>query len=95
MLYSKALVQTCLNRRFILTDRGDLGLAPRTSRVGDVIAGLSVDHGGAPYALHHSDSDGSFKLLGACYIDGHMPGALDGAMRGSEGAICYEWFKIA
>ncbi|KAK7978787.1 hypothetical protein PG988_006277 [Apiospora saccharicola] len=92
--YFKALVQACRSRRFILTDRGDLGLAPRLSRVGDTIAGLSVDHGGVPYALHYNESDDSFKLVGACYIDGHMPGRLDEAIRGSESDIHYEWFKI-
>ncbi|KAK8135094.1 hypothetical protein PG984_007106 [Apiospora sp. TS-2023a] len=45
ILYFRTLFKTCLNRRFILTDRGDLGLVPRLSQVGDTIAGLSVDYG--------------------------------------------------
>lgn len=94
VLYFKALVQACLNRQFVLTDWGDLGLAPRTSRVGDTIAGLLVDHGGAPYALHYRESDDSFELLGAYYVNGHMSGALEEAIRGCESDINYEWIKI-
>ncbi|KAK8085997.1 HET-domain-containing protein [Apiospora phragmitis] len=92
VLYYRELVQSCRTRRFIVTDRGDLGLAPRTCQIGDTAAALLVDYGGTPYILHPNEEDGTFKLVGHAYLDGYMPGRKDEAV--SKGNINYDWLKM-
>lgn len=57
-------------RAMISLQKGYMGLAPGTTRVGDVIAILG---GMVPYVLRPKE-DGTYSLLGECYVHGSWTG---------------------
>jgi hypothetical protein len=62
----------CDRRRFVITERGYLGLAPDQARKGDVVAVL---YGGElPMILRPLDQIGEFQLVGESYVHGIMGG---------------------
>lgn len=65
--------QSCRDSRFFSTYRGYIGTGPMALRKGDFVAVLYG--GNVPYALRKRD-DGSYLLLGYCYVDGIMNGEL-------------------
>lgn len=66
----------CEKRRFVITERGYLGLTPDQPRQGDVLAVL---YGGElPVILHAFKENGEYQLVGESYVHGIMNGeALD------------------
>lgn len=74
------------HRRIMVTDLGDIGLAPRMAQKGDVVCvlfGCSV-----PVVLRRLGQDGIqgqdgpvFKFVGECYLDGFMDGEALGLGR--------------
>jgi hypothetical protein len=62
-------------RRFIITDKGYMGLAPTQAQVGDLVY---VFLGGkTPYVLRQAPS-GDFVMIGSAYVHGFMDGeAID------------------
>jgi hypothetical protein len=80
--------QACLNRRFLLTERGYIGLGPLSTRKDDIVALL---YGGkTPYVLR-AERD-YFAFLGECYVHGIMFGEAMRAEAGSEPRDF--WFTI-
>ena len=70
--YSDAAVWRCINRSFVITEKGYLGLAPSGARKGDVI---SVLRGGyVPFVLRKGDHS-DWKLVGEAYVHGIMDGS--------------------
>jgi hypothetical protein len=67
------------NRRFFITEQGQIGLAPKEARRGDTICvlfGCSV-----PVVLREKQD--IFTFVGECYVDGLMHGeAVDLADQG-------------
>jgi hypothetical protein len=55
----------------ISLQKGYMGLAPGTARVGDLI-GIFLG-GTVPYVLRPND-DGTYSFLGECYVHGLMDG---------------------
>ncbi|KAI0544769.1 heterokaryon incompatibility protein-domain-containing protein [Xylaria curta] len=70
--YRLALQQTGQNRRFALTETGLFALVPQLCQPKDTVVAVHADSGGTPYALRSHGND--FKMIGACYVDGEMPG---------------------
>ncbi|QDS71202.1 hypothetical protein FKW77_010275 [Venturia effusa] len=66
----------CENRRFVITERGYLGLAPEQAKQGDMVAIL---YGGElPMILRAIDESGEYQFVGESYVHGLMSGeALD------------------
>ncbi|KAK3641010.1 Ubiquitin-like protein [Elasticomyces elasticus] len=61
------------NRRCFVTQQRRLGIGPRETQSGDIVAMLSgAEH---PYILRPLD-DEQYQLVGAAYVDGLMPGDL-------------------
>jgi hypothetical protein len=60
-----------VGRRLLVTKKGSLGLAPPAAKPGDIVAVLV----GAPvpHVLRQQD-DGSYELIGECFIHGIMGG---------------------
>lgn len=75
-------MQACHHRKFPFTERRRLALAPKLSCPGDIIVAIYADSGGVPYVLRPYRG-GGFKLVGACYVDGEMPG---------QGRDLEEWY---
>ncbi|KAI1736138.1 heterokaryon incompatibility protein-domain-containing protein [Xylaria scruposa] len=70
--YLLALQQAGQNRRFALTETGLFALVPQLCQSKDIVVAVHADSGGTPYALRPHGND--FKMIGACYVDGKMPG---------------------
>ncbi|KAI3318140.1 hypothetical protein HD806DRAFT_549483 [Xylariaceae sp. AK1471] len=71
--YIAALQGTVPGWRFVVTEKGYVGVAPNLAQIGDVIAILKG--GSVPFILRKSvESLGAFRLVGDCYIHGIMHG---------------------
>lgn len=69
--YGLPAVAKCVNKSFVLTSLGRVGLAVRGAREGDVVV---IARGGrVPYVLRRLP-DGEFKFIGEVYIHGVMDG---------------------
>ena len=68
------MMNICSGRRAGATDRGDIGIFPEATSLGDVVAAF---HGGlALYVLRPLVSVvGQYRFIGECYVDGMMDGA--------------------
>ncbi len=84
--YMKSFGWTVTGRSFIVTEDGLMGLAPETTRVGDVVAILAGAQ--TPFVLRSLTGDGEgrerFALAGEAYVHGIMGGEaveLDGEGR--------------
>jgi len=76
LVYLTEVKAVCMNRTFVVTERGFYGLAPLLTRPGDVacvFAGVDV-----PLILRPHGEVGPFKLLGESYIHGAMEGQVKG-----------------
>ncbi|KAJ4349358.1 uncharacterized protein N0V89_007972 [Didymosphaeria variabile] len=80
--YGGAHTRWCYNRRFFISSAERYGWAVDGTKAGDIVAVLY----GCPYPfLLRESSDGSYKILGDCYIHGLMDGeALEGAFEEKE-----------
>jgi len=69
--FTVALTLSAAGRRFCVTEKGDVGLVPKYTNVGDLVcvfAGLDV-----PFIVRPSESQaGTYELVGECYIHGIM-----------------------
>lgn len=74
--YMKSFGWTVTGRSFIVTEDGRIGLAPGTTRVGDVVAIIGGAH--TPFVLRSLTGDGEgrerFALIGEAYVHGVMEG---------------------
>lgn len=60
------------HRKFMVDSSGRVGLVPRWCEVGDCIA---IVHGcRVPLILSRNEEDGTFEVLGDCYLEGCMNG---------------------
>lgn len=73
--YSEAMDQMTFNvqrRKLMVDSNGRVGLVPRWCEVGDCIA---IVHGcRVPLILSRNEEDGTFEVLGDCYLEGCMDG---------------------
>merc|ERR1711881_622552 len=76
--YYTRLVTACLWRRFVVTDDGHFGLAPRATRVGDVFVALR--NGMWPFVLRPIDGaegvERQYQFVGHAYLRGYMQGEI-------------------
>ncbi|KAI0890668.1 heterokaryon incompatibility protein-domain-containing protein [Annulohypoxylon maeteangense] len=63
--YSRAMEQTCYGRKFFITDKGSMGLAPPLTREGDDI--VFFPGGKYPFILRARDN-GTYELVGDCFL---------------------------
>jgi hypothetical protein len=69
----------------ILTEEGLMGLAPKCSKGGDVIAWINELN--SPVVLRqYLDLEGQYQLVGPCFLHGVMHGELD--QRGENDDVC-------
>ncbi|OCL04967.1 HET-domain-containing protein [Glonium stellatum] len=64
------MLEACNQRRFFLTERGQMGLAPSEAKSEDIVCillGASV-----PFILRPKEN--AFRLIGQCYVQGAMKG---------------------
>jgi hypothetical protein len=78
--FGKAMGQFAMHRKFCLTKKGYIGLAPLNAAEGDVVAVLNG--GRVPFILRRLEN-GKFQLVGEAYVHGLMRGEFD--VFGSEG----------
>ena len=62
---------SCLGRSFISTREGYIGLAPKTTKVGDIVCVLL---GSSTPMVLRATEDGHYKVVGQCYVHGLMYG---------------------
>ncbi|KAI8938742.1 hypothetical protein NX059_004609 [Plenodomus lindquistii] len=63
--------KACHERKFFITAAGRMGLCPLGTRVGD---GVVVLYGGSVLYVLRAASDGEWRFVGECYVDGVMFG---------------------
>ncbi|KAL8838538.1 MAG: hypothetical protein Q9170_002118 [Blastenia crenularia] len=79
--FRNAAVSHCAGRSFIRSRDGRLGLAPKSTRVGDIVC---LFHGGdVPFILRPFDS-GRYGFVGEAYIHGVMQGEHAGKLGGAN-----------
>ncbi|KAF2088450.1 HET-domain-containing protein [Saccharata proteae CBS 121410] len=69
--YADALTYASPDRRFFISKKGYMGLAPRSARPGDFIVVLAG--GKTPFVLRHNKKD-AYKIVGECFMHGVMNG---------------------
>ncbi|KAL8640213.1 MAG: hypothetical protein Q9228_002846 [Teloschistes exilis] len=78
-----AAVMHCVCRNFILTDGGRSGLAPTTTRAGDLVCLLRG--GDVPFVLRREDMrKGCYRFVGEAYVHGIMQGEASERLGGDE-----------
>lgn len=65
MWYSRHMDMTCYGRRFFITDKGSMGLAPPRTREDDSI--VFIPGGKYPFIVRARD-DGTYELIGDCFL---------------------------
>lgn len=72
--FGKRFRWTCHERSFLVTKKGLIGLCPKDTQAGDVIAIL--DGGLVPYVLRPLEVSeaGHYEFVGECYVHGRMHG---------------------
>jgi hypothetical protein len=68
--FHEAFVRACIDRRFLVTKKGLIGIGPDTMKDGDVI--VILFGGKVPYLVRPVDT--GYKFLGECYVPGLMDG---------------------
>ena len=91
-LFQSRAAAICINRRFMITDKGYMGLAPLSAQVGDEIC---IFRGGqTPYVIREYDGpprddapqETLHHYVGDCYLHGMMDGeAMDGRLEDEQG----------
>ncbi|OCL03691.1 HET-domain-containing protein [Glonium stellatum] len=76
-----ALRYACLGRRFFVSEKGTIGLAPAETEAGDVL--VAFQGARVPFAVRMGEG-GEDVLVGECYVHGCMDEELDGEL-GLEG----------
>jgi hypothetical protein len=71
-----------LGRKFVLTDRGNLGWVPSSASKGDVVAVLEGSK--FPLLLRRGGPDDAWRIIGVCYVHGIMYGE---AWKGFEAQV--------
>jgi hypothetical protein len=89
--YRRAFEEACRQRKIAITKCGRLALCPKLSAPGDLVVAVFQDSGGFPYVLRPCDN--GYKLIGACYVDGEMPGQ-DGSISREHTMIKKSVFAI-
>ncbi|KAI1461700.1 heterokaryon incompatibility protein-domain-containing protein [Annulohypoxylon moriforme] len=65
MQYSRAMELICYGRKFFITDKGSMGLAPPRARAGDDI--VFFPGGAYPFIVRARDN-GTYELIGDCFL---------------------------
>ncbi|KAG9230450.1 hypothetical protein BJ875DRAFT_385109, partial [Amylocarpus encephaloides] len=68
--YTSLASNLCVNRKFIVTSKGRMGLGPEGTKPGDIVSVILGE--GVPYILRKQES--SFLFVGESYIHGLMGG---------------------
>ncbi|KAI1083354.1 heterokaryon incompatibility protein-domain-containing protein [Whalleya microplaca] len=63
--YARQMEMTCCGRRFFITDKGSMGLAPPQGRKGDEL--VFLPGGRYPFVLRTRD-DSTYELVGDCFL---------------------------
>ncbi|KAI0458461.1 HET domain-containing protein [Xylaria acuta] len=79
-IYSALASNFCLNRKFIVTLEGRMGIAPVGTQQGDLV--FVIFGGGVPYILRTQES--GFLFVGQSYINGLMGGEAVHALEQGE-----------
>ena len=81
--------QATRNRRFLVTEQGQMGLGPRLMRPGDLVCVLLGS--GVPFVLREvgggGSGDGGYELVGECYCHGIMDGEAVRELEGGRVAV--------
>jgi Heterokaryon incompatibility protein (HET) len=83
--YNNSVVSRCVKRAFITTTKGYFGLAPRTTKVGDLVC--VVYSGEVVYILRNPEPDGvdtPGSFVGESYIHGIMQGEYLDTAKGED-----------
>ena len=76
--YFTRVVTACVNRRFMVTKDGPIGLAPRATMEGDVVVALR--NGMWPFVLRAMDTpkgeEQKYQFVGQAYLRGFMQGEI-------------------
>ena len=86
--YADNVEAVCHGRRFFVTRKGYMGLAPVSAREGDVVCILRG--GKTPYVVRAERKRG-YRFVGECYVEGLMGG---GGMGGGEEEGCEEFVLL-
>ncbi|EON66485.1 hypothetical protein W97_05583 [Coniosporium apollinis CBS 100218] len=95
--FGKRLMWTCDSRRFFMTERSYIGLCPRATRPGDKIVifnGAKVPYVVRPTTPTEATNNTRHQLIGECYVQGLMDGALIQKQRQPHGALHEETFDL-
>ncbi|KAI2470065.1 heterokaryon incompatibility protein-domain-containing protein [Annulohypoxylon bovei var. microspora] len=65
MWYSRCMERTCYGRKFFITDKGSMGLAPLRTKEGDDI--VFFPGGKYPFILRAGEN-GTYELIGDCFL---------------------------
>ena len=82
--YATAVENACHGRCFFTTEKGYMGLAPPSTRSGDLICVLLG--GKTPYVLRR-DGKGFHRFIGECYIEGLMNGEAMNRLDSGESGL--------
>ena len=84
-----SFLQATRNRRFFVTEQGQMGLGPRLMRPGDLVCVLLGS--GVPFVLREVGGGGSgdswYELVGECYCHGIMDGEAVRELEGGRVAL--------
>lgn len=67
--------KACHERKFFITANGRAGLCPRATQVGDEV--VILYGGSVPYVLRKATTDGEWRFIGECYVNGVMFGETE------------------
>ena len=68
--FHEAFVRACNDRRFFVTKKGYMGMAPESTKEGDLVA--IIFGGKVPYIIRSTEN--GYRFIGDCYVPGLMKG---------------------
>ncbi|GME52847.1 hypothetical protein BP6252_11115 [Neofusicoccum parvum] len=68
---AEVMLEACNGRRLVVTDHGNIGLAPDDTKIGDVV--FVLEGANVPFVLR-TDMSQRLRLVGECYVQGFMKG---------------------
>ena len=73
-LYCEAFQLTSYLRRVFVSEKGRLGLAPRSAKEGDEI--IVIAGGRVPFVMRKVEESEEYEMIAECYLHGIMDGEL-------------------
>lgn len=80
--YAENVESACHGRLFFITSNGYMGLAPLSTRSGDLIC---IFLGGRTPFVLRPDGKNTYKFIGECYVEGRMHGEAMVTVDGDDG----------